>query len=989
MSDAKYRLPTGGSLLNRTRPLGFTFDRREYQGWPGDTLASALLAHGVRLVGRSFKYHRPRGILSAGVEEPNALVHIGSGARLEPNTRATVQELYQGLQASSQHCWPSLRFDIGALNNLLSPLFPAGFYYKTFMWPASFWQHYEAIIRRAAGLGTASRERDPDRYDSRNSHCEVLVIGAGPAGLSAALAAAETGQRVLLLDENPYLGGWLRKNAETVDSQAAPAWIDAIEAELRSRENVIILPRTTAFGYYDHNLIAAVERVQDHSADFNPWLPRQRLWRIRARRVILASGSIEQPLVFADNDRPGVMLAGAVRAYIHNYAVLPGRRALLLANHDDAYRTAVALLEAGATVAAIVDLRARPGGHWLEQAKARGIPVLAGHGIAAVNGRHAISSAEVAPLATSVGTSSGTGSGRRIECDLIAMSGGWSPVVHLHSQSGGKLDYRADLGVFVPGAAKQASQAIGAAAGVFELDNCLAQGRAAGAGKALPVVSVGKASTPEQAVLKVPGQYGKPFVDFQNDVTLDDIALAEREGYRSVEHLKRYTTLGMGTDQGKTSNINALTVLAAQRGDPVPTVGTTTFRPPYTPVTLGALAGRTVGQHFKPLRRTALDEWHSQHGAVWIDAGLWRRPHYYPRPGENVDSAAERETIATRSRVGLCDVSTLGKIDIQGPDAAEFLNRVYVNGFAKLPIGRARYGVMLREDGLVDDDGTTSRLGEQHYLMTTTTANAARVLSKLEYYLQVIWPELRVLVTSVTEQWAGMSIAGPKAREVLAPLLELDLSNAGFPFMAAAECTFQGVPARLFRISFSGELAYELNVPADYGPAVWEAIIQAGEPHELVVYGMEALGTMRVEKGHVAGAELNGQTTLDDLGLAKMAGKKKAFIGKALLDRDALNEPARQQLVGLQPLDGKSWIKAGSQLVADKTLKPPVEMLGHVTSIAYSPELQTPIALALLAGGLTHEGETLYAAFPLKNELVPVRVVAPHFIDPKGERLHV
>ena len=983
MSGANYRTTHGGSLIDRDKTLGFTFDGREYQGLAGDTLASALLANGVRLLGRSFKYHRPRGIFSAGCEEPNALVHIGSGARLDPNTRATMQELYQGLSASSQHCWPSRRFDVGALNNLLSPLFPAGFYYKTFMWPASFWEKYEYVIRRAAGLGKASKERDPDRYDSRHVHCEVLIIGAGPAGLSAALAASETSQRVILLDENPYLGGWLRKNADTVEGQTAPDWIEAVQAELRGRENIKILTRTTAFGYYDHNLVAAVERVQDHSAEFNPWLPRQRLWRIRAKRVILATGSIEQPLVFANNDRPGVMLAGAVRAYINAYGVLPGQRTLLLTNNDDAYRTALALLDAGAEIAAIADLRDKPGGRWLEQAKARGVQVLAGRGISAMQGRNSAKRAEIVPL----NRADNPGLLRRFDCDLIAISGGWSPVVHLHSQSGGKLDYRADLGAFIPSAAKQANQCIGAAAGEFELEVCLAQGRAAGAGEDLPTISIGQTVEPPSIVPPALRQQGKCFVDLQNDVTLDDVALAEREGYRSVEHLKRYTTLGMGTDQGKTSNLNALIALAMQRGESVPNVGLTTFRPPYTPVTLGALAGRAVGKHFKPIRRTPMDQWHEQNGAAWIDAGVWRRPHYYPQAGENVDSAAEREVRATRTHVGLCDVSTLGKIDIQGPEAAEFLNRVYTNGFAKLPVGRARYGVMLREDGLVFDDGTTSRLGEQHYLMTTTTANAAKVLAQLEYYLQVVWPTLRVLVTSVTDQWAGLSIAGPKARELLAPLLDIDLSTEAFPFMAATECQFQGVPARLFRISFSGELAYELNIPADYGQSAWKTIIQAGEPHGLVVYGLEALGTMRVEKGHVAGGELNGQTTLNDLGLGQMAGKKD-FIGKALLDREALSNPNRPQLVGLQPLDGKTWIKAGSQLVASADFKPPVAMLGHVTSIAYSPELQTPVAMALLSGGLARRGETLYAAFPLKNECVPVRVVSPHFIDPEGERLH-
>lgn len=969
------RLAAGGSLIDRTNTIDFSFDGVDYQGYRGDTLASALLANGLKLIGRSFKYHRPRGILSTGVEEPNALVHIGRDARLEPNTRATLQEIYPGLLARHQHCWPSLKYDVGALNNVLSPFFPAGFYYKTFMWPASFWQYYEAVIRRAAGLGKASRDRDPDRYDCRNAHCDVLIVGAGPAGLSAAQTAAQRGERVILVEQHHYLGGWLRQNNDQVQNKEGLAWIGQCLNQLTDAR---ILTRTTAFGYYDDNLIAAVERVQDHRADFNPHLPRQRLWRIRTKRVILATGSIEQGLVFANNDKPGVMLAGAVRSYLHNYAVKAGQRVVLICNNDDAYRTAIALRQARVSVPAIVDLRHQPSGYFQQQATALGMHIFAGHSLSTVGGRQAVKYAELTPL--------NSYQPRQVKCDVIAMSGGWAPTVHLHSQTGAKLKFRNDLHAFVPAQPRQHCVTIGAAAGVFNLEDCIEQGEAAGAGQEITEQS-SSYSAPKPLV-KVPRQTGKAFVDFQNDVTVADVELAHREGYHSVEHLKRYTTLGMGTDQGKTSNLTALSLLAEQRKQPIPVVGTTTFRPPYTPVTLGALAGRSIGAHFKPLRRSPMDDWHRDHGAVWIDAGLWRRPHFYPQTGEDVDSAAERETRATRASVGLCDVTTLGKIDIQGPDSATFLNRIYANGFAKLPIGRARYGVMLREDGLVFDDGTTSRLSEQHFFMTTTTANAAKVLMHLEYYLQLIWPELAVQVTSVTEQWAGIAIAGPNARKVLRDLVDIDISNEQFPFMAAAECKFMGISARLFRISFSGELAYELNIPADYGISAWQALLEAGNSYDIVTYGMEALGTMRVEKGHVAGSELNGQTTLDDLGLGRMAGQK-GFVGKVLRQRPALQSNDRLQLVGLVPQDGTAWIKVGSQLLAKPNMQPPVDSLGHVTSIAYSPELGMPIALALLSGGLQqHENTEIYAAFPLKNELIAVKVVAPHFVDPEGSRLH-
>ena len=979
------RLAEGGLVVDRGRRLSFRLDGRSYTGYAGDTLASALLAHGVKLVARSFKYHRPRGIYSAGVEEPNALVELRTGGRREPNTRATMAELYDGLEAHSQNRWPSLGFDVGEINNLLSPFFGAGFYYKTFMWPASFWEKYEVLIRRAAGMGSAARERDPDRYEHRNAHCEVLVVGGGPAGLAAARAAARSGQRVLLVDENPRLGGWLWRESHTVDGRPGAEWLAETQRELASA-GVQILTRTTAFGYYDDNLMGCVERAQDHVAVPGTHLPRQRLWKIRARRVILATGSIEQPLVFPDNDRPGVMLAGAVRSYLHAYGVLAGRRVVLVTNNDDAYRTALDLMAVKAEVV-VVDNRARFDGELPRQVQSLGVPILSGAGIHRVRGRLGVQGVEIQRLES--------GQRQRFECDLVAVSGGWVPTLHLHSQAGGKNVYCPQIAAFVPGAARREHVSIGAAAGRFGLEDCIRDGEQAGRNVtgqteesvSLPAPGAGVAMGESREAIGGPG---KCFLDLQHDVTLSDVDLAHREGFRSVEHVKRYTTLGMATDQGKTSNLSALSRLAGLRKQPIPEVGTTTFRPPYTPVTLGAIAGGEVGRHLKPLRRTPMDDWHAEHGVRWIDAGLWRRPHYYPQAGEDVDAAALREGRATRHGVGLCDVSPLGKIDIQGPDAAEFLNRVYCNAWKKLPVGKARYGLMLREDGIVLDDGTTSRLAENHFHMTTTTANAVKVMGLLEYYLQVEWPGLRVQVTSVTEQWAGMSIAGPQSRRVLEKLVDRNIGNEAFPFMAVAECRIAGIPGRLFRISFSGELAYEVNVPADYGQAAWEALVAAGQEFDMVVYGIETLGALRVEKGHVAGPELDGRTTADDLGLGKLVKRNKpVFIGKAMLEREVLADPARPRLVGLKPADGRSWIRAGSQLIADPAAPLPMKMLGHVTSIAYSPELGHPIALALLSGGLEREGETLYAAFPLKGEMLAVTVTSPHFVDPDGSRMYV
>ncbi|HET8728029.1 MAG TPA: sarcosine oxidase subunit alpha family protein [Alphaproteobacteria bacterium] len=994
MSAQSHRLASG-SLVDRSRPVGFTFDGRPLTGFAGDTLASALLANGVRIVGRSFKYHRPRGVYGLGAEEPNALVELRDGARREPNTRATTVELYDGLTASSQNRWPSAGFDLMAVNGLLSPLFPAGFYYKTFMWPAKAWMFYERFIRRAAGMGSAAKLPDPDRYDRRHAHTDLLVVGVGPAGIAAALTAARSGLRVMVAEDRPLFGGALRFERREAD-QAVLRWLDDAVAELSAAPNVTMLPRTTAFGYYDHNAVGLVERIADHLPEPPPGQPRQRLWLVRAARVVLATGAIERPLVFAGNDRPGVMLASAARGYVNAYGVAPGRRAVVFANNDDAWQTAFDLSDAGVEVAAIVDSRATAGSAVLGQARQRGIKVRPEQIVAGVRGRGAVAGVLVAPLSAPDRTAA-------IDCDLVCASGGWSPVVHLHSQSGGKVVWDETLAAFVPDPAKQAMQTVGSARGASDTAVVLKQGMEAGAAAAealgraaspidLPALSGAGEIAPVMPLWRVPTgarRHGKAFVDIQDDVTVEDVELAHREGFVSVEHLKRYTTLGMGTDQGKTSNLNGHALMAELRREPIPKVGTTTFRPPYTPVALGALAGRTGGALLKPLRKSAIDDWHERNGAVFVDAGLWRRPRYYPRPGETMSEAIAREATAVRHAVGIVDVSTLGKIEIAGPDAAELLNRLYVNSWNRLSVGRARYGVMLREDGMVFDDGTVSRLADRRFMITTTTANAVRVMSHIDHHLQVVWPELKVAAVSVTEQWAAFAVAGPRSREVLARVLGEDaVTNENLPFMGFLQTTIDGVEARVFRISFSGELAYEVNVPFGRGEAVWRRFMEAGKPFAITPYGTEALGTLRIEKGHVAGPELDGRTTADDLGLGRMVSRTKDFVGRRLLERPALTVPDRKQLVGLVPADGKSRIRPGSQIVAQADAPPPVKMQGHVTSTCFSPVLDQPIALGLLERGRERHGERLFAAFPLKNEVVEVIVRSPVFVDPEGARLH-
>ncbi len=1000
----RFRLPEGG-LIDRSRPLEFRFDGQLLEGFAGDSLASALLANGIHLVGRSFKYHRPRGIFTAGPEEPNALLQLGEDPRTDPNSRATQTELVEGLSARTQNCWPSVRFDVGEVNSLVSRLFPAGFYYKTFMWPASLWMQYEAVIRRAAGLGKSPTRRDPARYDKTFAHCDVLVVGAGPAGLAAALAAGRSGARVLLVEQDHSLGGSLLGDPEDrIDGLPALAWVAEAEAELAAMAEVRILRRTVAYAYNDHNYVLLHERVTDHLSGEPEHLPRHRLWKLRAKQVVLAAGAIERPLVFADNDRPGIMLASACRTYVNRYAVKPGERAVVFTNNDSGYGAAIDMRAAGMQIAAVVDLRENPEGPLTDAAEAEGIRVLAGHAVTGTQGRLRLSGIRVAPL-----NAEGDrvfGAGEPIECDLLAVSGGWSPTVHLFSQSGGKLAWSEEQGCYRPGEAAQATLCAGAVNGAFGLAGTLREGHQAGeqaasaAGfppkqsKKLHFEAGDESFLPARWLWLVPsdkplGRGGKAFHELQNDVTAADLHLALDEGYSSIEHVKRYTTTGMGTDQGKLGNLNAIGIVAERLRRPLPEVGVTTFRPPYVPVSFGAFAGRDVDELLDPIRKTAMHGWHEKNGAVFEDVGQWRRPWYYPRGGETMHEAVNREVEACRASIGILDASTLGKIDIQGPDSAEFLNRVYTNAWSKLGIGRCRYGLMLGEDGMVSDDGVTARLGEQHYLMTTTSGNAAAVLAHLEEWLQTEWPELRVYMTSVTEQYATASISGPNARALMAELTDdIDLSPEAFPHMSLTHGTVAGLPARVFRISFTGEAGYEINVSARSGLALWQALVTAGEKYAITPFGTEAMHVLRAEKGYIiVGQETDGSVTPIDLGMDWIVSKRKDFVGKRSLSRPDMLLPDRKQLVGLLTEEPDTVLPEGAQLVEQLKPEPPMTMLGHVTSSYYSPNLGRSIAMALVKGGRDKQGQRLWA--PLADgRKIACSICEPVFVDPKGERLH-
>ena len=992
-----FRLEKEG-LINRSKKISFKFNGKSYFGYEGDTLASALIANGVHLVGRSFKYHRPRGFFGAGVDDPYALVQLIRNNESIPNVKATEQELFEGLEAKSVNCWPNVNFDIGGINNFLRIFLPAGYYYKTFMWPKSFWYKiYEPFIRKAAGFGVVSHEPDKERYEHKYEYCDLLITGSGPSGLASAYSAAKNGAKVILAEDKPRFGGSLLTSDVNIGNESGKEWADKIITELKGMPNVVVKNRAQVFGYYDHNMLVMSERLTEHLPKSDKFTPKQKLWYIRAKEVVISSGSIERPLVFGNNDTPGVLLSSAAKEYMKVYGVLVGKKPIIFTNNDSAYETAIEFKKNGVDPI-VLDSRKELSSDLINEAKSLGINIKFEYVVVNANGYRKVKSADIAKISDDKTT---LGKIENIACDCICVSGFWTPTIHLASQSGGKTKFNEEIDAFIPSKSKQNETTVGSANGIFNLQDSLNTSFEVG-------YNLSKKITKEDNKLSVPtvvekknskhdkfwcvplpkGKKYKRFLDFQNDVAVSDIEIAIREGYRSIEHVKRYTTLGMATDQGKTSNLNGLQLVSNIENKLVPEVGHTTFRPPYTPVSIGAIVGREVGKHSKPTRKSPMHSWHEKNNAVFVDAGLWLRPRFYKRGNETLFDASKREAENVRKNVGVCDVTTLGKIDVKGPDAAEFLNRVYTNAWLKLPVGKARYGVMLREDGIVMDDGTTTRVSENHYHMTTTTAQAANVLSHLEYYLQIVWPELNVNVVSTTEQWAGAAIAGPKSRELLQKLFpDTDCSNEGLPFMGFIETKLFGVYARIFRISFSGELAYEVNVESDYGNFMWEKIIEIGNEFKIQPYGTEALSTLRIEMGHVAGSELDGRTTPFDTSLDGLLSKKKDFIGKRSMQKEAFISSKREKIVGVVPLDKKTSIPEGSYIVKDANTKLPNPKLGHVSASCWSVEYNNPFSLAIIKDGKNMIGQKLFALSPLKNKSIPVEIVSSHYVDPKGERV--
>ena len=990
------------NFIDETTRVSFKFDGKTYYGFKGDTLASALIANGIHLVARSFKYHRPRGIMTAGSEEPNAIVQInGNTAYTEPNVRATEIEIYDGLEASSQNCWPNVNFDIGGINNILSPLLPAGFYYKTFMWPASFWEKYEYFIRKSAGLGKSPTKPDPDLYEHKYIHCDVLVIGGGISGIMAAKTAAENNYKTLLLDEKPHLGGttiYQSSEFNKINNQYSSKWLENEISKLKNIKNLEIKTRTSVAAYHGYNFLLARENLTDH-------LPlnkkkdkiRQRLLKIRAKKVIAATGSIERPLIFNNNDRPGIILSSAIKKYSDYYGVVCGKENILFTNNDSAYETAISLFNKGIKINAIIDIREKVNSEITNHAEKIGIKIYNSYTIVDTSGYRRIK--EVSIMKLSKDGQSVTGSKIKIKCNCLGISGGWTPAVHLFTQSGGKLKFDNEDNVFIPSKYPSDQLSIGSCNGEFDLNTIIKNFNQ----NIKNFLGIDKTSFEDlkinstKEILKrniwlLPSDKAigkcKPFVDFQNDATAKDIKLALREGFRSIEHVKRYTTTGMGTDQGKLGNMHALGIISDTSGVKMSDLGTTTFRPPYTPLTFGTIVGRNVGEFFDIFRKTPMHDWHVDNNAEFENVGQWKRAWYYPKKGESMFDAVQRESKAARDGAGILDASTLGKIDIQGSDASEFLNRVYTNAWSKLAIGKCRYGLMLNEDGMVYDDGVTTRLDENHYIMTTTTGGAATVLGKLEDYLQTEWPELDVYLTSVTDHFATISVCGPNSKKIVKKVIpDLDLSDEEFPHMSFKNAKIDNIKCRVMRISFTGEQSYEINIQANFGKSVWEKCMEAGKEFNITPYGTETMHLLRAEKGFIiVGQDTDATLTPIDLQMDWIVSKKKYdFIGKRSLYRSDTIREDRKQLVGIVTEDPREVLEEGAQIVADVSKKP-VEMLGHITSSYFSPNLNKSIALGVVKGGKNMLGKKLF--IPMKNKIISVQVADPVFLDKENKRLN-
>ncbi len=995
------RMASGGTRIDRARPLNFLFNGRHYSGFAGDTLASAVLAAGEGVLSRSWKYHRPRAIVSSGVEEPSALVQLESGASTIPNAKMPEVELYQGLRSESVNAWPSPGRQLLSINRWFTPLFPAGFYYKTFMWPAKAWMWYEHFIRKAGGLGAAPTEADQSRYVQQNLHCDVLVVGGGVAGLAAALAAGRSGARVVLADLGAHLGGCAHRLGGSIDGKSASQWVQDAERELAQMPELRIIRRGVVFGYHDSNFLTIRESLTDHLPLAQRAGFRERLWRVRAAQVVLATGAHERPMVFGNNDLPGVMLSSALADYAALYGVRVGQRVVLLTNNDSAYADALVLRRALAQVS-VVDVRAAklPPGGLAQQAQDAGVEVLRGYVPLHASGSVGVTAVTVQRQLDG----KATGDRRSLPCDALGMAGGWNPAIHLYSHSGGKARWDAAAVCFAPSQPMPAQASVGACAADWSLAHALADASRAGAAaaasagfaaRAVAYAVVEPATEPAEAFWiaetgEPVSRRAKAFVDYQNDVAASDIELAIREGFESIEHIKRYTAMGFGTDQGKLGNINGMALAARAMGKTIDQVGTTTFRPNYLPVSFGTFAGVDRGELFDPARKTCVHGQHVAAGALFEDVGQWKRPWYFPLGGEDLHQAVRRECLAVRHSVGMLDASTLGKIDIQGPDAAKLLNWVYTNPWLKLEVGKCRYGLMLDENGMVFDDGVTARLGENHFLMTTTTGGAARVLGWLERWVQTEWPDMQVYMTSVTDHWSTFAVVGPRSRAVVQKLCsDVDLSNQAFPFMSWRAGTVAGVAARIMRISFSGEMSYEVNVASNAGAHICKALMAAGAEYGITPYGTEAMHVLRAEKGYIiVGQDTDGSISPYDLGMGAMVSATKDFLGRRSLTRSDTARADRKQLVGLRTDDDQLVLPEGTQLTEqERAGPPPIPMIGHVTSSYFSPTLGRSIAMAVVRSGTERMGTKIHAALA-DGRHVAATVCSPVFYDPQGKRLH-